>query len=140
MVKNRKIGRKPDRRMPVPTSRERIVLTGLVHMEAGKSLGRELAFCTDDQNGTAFFLGPEDMQSPDGDEGLAALCYHCESEAGEAERHWVIDLRTALFDGRVDTAEGALCLPQRFLLRNLAEAHGTGPVAMPAAARKAATS
>jgi hypothetical protein len=138
-MKNRKKIRKPDRKMPAPTSNERIILTGLLHMEAGESLRRELAFCTAHQNEEAFFLSPEDMTSPDGDKDLAARCGRCKSEGGEAETHWVEDFRTTVFGGYVDM-EGGYILTPLFLLENLAEVHGTGPVAKPVAARKAAGS
>ncbi len=133
-MKNRKIGRKPDRKMPAPTSGdELIVLTGLVHTETG----RQLVFCTAD-GAEGFFLGPEDMGSPDGGKGLAARCERC----GGDETHWIMDFRTALSEGRVsaDVDEGDHVLSNLSLIKNLVEVGGAGPVANPAPARKAATS
>lgn len=136
-----KLKRKPSPRLPAPTSCELIVLTGLVHMEAGESLGRELAFCTAHQNSDAFFLGPEDMATPDGYADQAARCCHCkEGETGEAETHWVVDFRTAVFEGVVNTQEAGIIIEPASLLKNLADCHGTGPVAKRAGVLKAATS
>jgi hypothetical protein len=107
-------------------------------MEAGKSLGRELAFCTAHQDESAFFLGADDMESPDGDKDLAARCEHCHVEGSEeAETHWVTDFKTAVFEGMVQTQEGGFILDSASLLKNLIEAHGSGPVAKAAAARRA---
>lgn len=59
---------KSSRGIPVPkNSHDLIMLTGLVHIEAGRSLGRQLAFCTAEEDGYAgFYLGPEDLTSPEG--------------------------------------------------------------------------
>jgi hypothetical protein len=128
---NRKIGRKPDRKIPVPRSGLLIVLTGLEHMENGKSLGRQLAFCTGTQDGGAFFLSPEDMVSPTGDEALAAQCGVCEVT------HWIVDLRTAAHEGELDTGpyDAGVCLDNVELLKNLPH-HGCGSAASRAAVRK----
>ncbi len=107
----------PDQRIPVPTSRELIVLTGLEHMEAA---GRQFVFCTEENQG--FFLAREDMVSPDGDNDLAARCKHCKTEGGEAETHWIVDFKPALFEGKVDTENDGYIVTPLLLIRNLMEA------------------
>ncbi len=123
--------------LPVPTSGELIVLTGLTHMEAGK----QFAFCTAWQASDGLFLGPEDMVSPDGGEDLAARCWHCKTEAGEAETHWIVDFRTALLEGRLETGDdgGYIITPLMLINLNL-EVHGIGPVSKQAAALMRAAS
>jgi len=131
-----KRGNKPVPKIPVPEiADELIVLTGLTHMEAGK----RFAFCTAHQANDGFFLGPEDMVSPDGGKDLAARCPDCKTEAGEAETHWVVDFRTALLEGRVDTEDGGYILMPLSLINLNLEVHGTGPVAKRAAALRAAS-
>ena len=102
-MRNRKIGRKPDRKIPVPKNGdELIVLTGLVHVETG----RQFAFCTQ-EGAEGFFLSPEDMARPDGCDDRVARCKYCKVEGTEeAETHWIVDFRTALAEGRVDTENG----------------------------------
>ncbi len=130
---------KPNRGMPTPTGKELIVLAGLVQTDAGKSLGLEVAFCTADQTGGAFFLGPKDMVKPwsvrDRDEALAAWCPACRATEAGAQTHWIVDLRTAALQGvlqTTDTDGGGFCVEAVDLLRNLA-AHEGGSAASRAA-------
>jgi len=136
----RKIGRKPDRKVPVPKNGDDvIVLTGLVHQETG----RQFAFCTAD-GAEGFFLGPEDMTSPDGGKDLAARCGECEAKAGEAPTHWIVDFRTGLSEGRIIADDGGggcadHVLSNISLVKNLVQTRGVGP-GRPSVLRKAATS
>ena len=125
----------PVPKIPVPENGHKvIVLTGLTHMEARK----QFAFCTAAQNSDGFFLGQEDMVSPDGGKDLAARCPGCETEAGEAETHWVVDFRTALIEGRLDTEDGGYILMPLSLINLNLEVHGTGPVSKRPAGLRAA--
>ena len=140
-MKTGKIERKPDRKMPVPKNGdELIVLTGLVHTETG----REFAFCTLD-GAEGFFLGPEDMASPDGGKDLAARCGECAAEAGGAPTHWIVDFRTALGLGRIMADDGGggsadHVLSNLSILNNLVQTRGAGALGRPTVLRKAATS
>jgi hypothetical protein len=139
-MKNRKIGRKPDRKIPVPKNDDVIVLTGLVHMETG----RQFAFCTADGS-EGFFLGAEDMASPDGGKDLVARCGECKAEAGGAPTHWIVDFRTALSEGRIIADDGGggsgdHVLSNLSIVNNLVQTRGAGAAGRPAALRKAATS
>ncbi len=138
-MKKRKIGRKPDRRIPVPENGDAvIVLTGLVHAETG----RQFAFCTAD-GAEGFFLGPEDMASPDSDKDLAARCGECEAKAGEAPTHWIVDFRTGLSEGRIITDDGGCgdhVLSNLSLVNNLIKTRGVGAPGRPSVLLKAATS
>ncbi len=106
-------------RIPVPENRKvLIVLTGLEHTEAG---GRQFVFCTAGQSSEGFFLYPKDMASPDGGKDLAACCADCRTEKGEPESHWIVDFKTALFEGYVDTETGGYIVTPLSIIRNLME-------------------
>jgi len=113
-VKNRKIGRKPDRRIPVPKSGRLIVLLGLEHLDAGKSIGR-LCICTSDQNGESFFVGPKEART--------AVCPLCD------ESHRIVDFKTAVSYDALCLEGGCYGIDPLVLLESLRGDKGPGIVA-----------
>jgi|GEM_PF-4630071 len=132
---NRKIGRKPDRKIEVEPSGHLVVFLGLEHIKAGKSIGR-LCICTSDQNGETFFIGLKKAGT--------AVCPTCD------ESHQIVDFKTAMSDGKLDAQYGSYCVDPLVLIESLRGTKGPGIVAergatmralrVESAARKAATS
>ncbi len=82
----------------------RIVLTGLVHVEAGKSISR-LCVCTSDNAGNeTFFIGMK---------GTEARCPRCD------ESHPIVGFKRAVSDGAIDLAETLFCVAPREILGSL---------------------